>query len=175
MQTHIKTGESNPASSPGYEAVRLRRRRWLVVGVGFGILALVGALLAWQPWTDSEPDPAPLAAVELSLGENDALASCLAFDPAVLAAMPMAFEGTAIEVGGDEVTLEVTQWFTGGDAESVRLIGGHSSPALIAGFDFVPGEQYLISAGSGNVNYCGYSGPASAELRAGYEAAFPGN
>lgn len=175
MRTHIETEESNPASSLGYQAVRMRRRRWLVVGVGIGILALVGGLLAWQPWSDSEPDPAPLAAVELSLGEPDALASCLAFDPAILAAMPMAFEGTAIEVAGDEVTLEVTQWFTGGDAEAVRLIGGHTNPALIAGFDFVPGEQYLISADSGNVSYCGYSGPASEDLRAGYAAAFPGN
>lgn len=33
------------------------------------------------------------------------------------------------------------------------------------------GEDYLISATNGDVNYCGFSGEVTPELRAGYEAA----
>ena len=49
-----------------------------------------------------------------------------------------------------------------------------NSPALIAGFEFVVGEQYLITAAEGNVNFCGYSGVATPEMTAAFDAAFPG-
>ena len=44
--------------------------------------------------------------------------------------------------------------------------------ALIAGIPFEVGGQYLITAYDGNVNYCGFSGPSTPELRAAYEQAF---
>jgi hypothetical protein len=44
--------------------------------------------------------------------------------------------------------------------------------ALIGGIPFEVGDRYLISAQSGNVNYCGFSGQSTPELRAGFEAAF---
>ena len=44
--------------------------------------------------------------------------------------------------------------------------------ALIAGFDFVEGERYLITAAEGSVNFCGYSGPADPTLTAAFEDAF---
>jgi hypothetical protein len=34
------------------------------------------------------------------------------------------------------------------------------------------GEQYLITATDGNVNYCGFSGPSTPELRSAFEEAF---
>jgi hypothetical protein len=36
----------------------------------------------------------------------------------------------------------------------------------------VAGDQYLISAQGGSVNYCGFSGPSTPDLRAGFETAF---
>lgn len=116
----------------------------------------------------------PSTTLDLSLGESDAMASCLAFDPAVLAEMPVAFQGTVTAVDGSTVTLAVDRWFTDGDASEVTLTGEHTSPALIAGFEFAPGSSYLVSATGGTVNYCGYSGASTPDLLAGYEAAFSG-
>lgn len=110
--------------------------------------------------------------VELSLGEADALASCLEFNTATLAEMPVALLGTVDAVDGEQVTLRVNRWYRGGDADVVNLVGEHTSTALIAGFEFEPGDEYYISATDGSVNYCGYSGPANNELATAYAAAF---
>lgn len=112
------------------------------------------------------------APMELSAGSGDTMASCLAFDPQVLADMPVAFEGTATSVEGEQVTLEVDRWFKGGDADEVILKAPAGLEALTGGVDFSEGQQYLISATDGQVNYCGFSGEATAELEAGFEQAF---
>ncbi len=112
--------------------------------------------------------------LELSLGDSDLMSSCIMFDTTVLAGMSPAFAGTATVVDGETVTLSVDRWYTGGDASTVVLEGAAGSPALIDGFEFVVGQQYLITAAEGNVNFCGYSGPATPELTAAFEAAFPG-
>jgi hypothetical protein len=44
--------------------------------------------------------------------------------------------------------------------------------ALIGGIPFAVGEEYLVSAQAGSVNYCGFSGPATPEYRTAFEAAF---
>ena len=121
----------------------------------------------------SELTPTPAPPLELSAGEGgDAMAMCMAFDPAFLADMPIAFEGTATAVDGERVTLEVDRWFKGGDAAEVALFAPAGFEALIAGINFEEGRQYLISASDGTVNYCGFSGEATPELRAGFEEAF---
>lgn len=115
------------------------------------------------------PDAAPL---ELSLGEGDALASCLALDVAVLAQMSPALAATATTVDGETVTLAVDRWYAGGNADTVVLEAPAGLQALIGGIDFVVGEQYLLTASDGVVNYCGYSGPATPELTAAFDEAF---
>lgn len=142
-------------------------RRWAAAAIA---VAVVAAAIAVAMMNGNSGEKS----LELSLGESNATASCLAFDTAVLAGMPVAFEGTVTSVDGATATLSVDRWFKGGDAETVTLVGGHESAALIAGFEFQPGATYLISASEGNVNYCGYSGASSAELLAGFEAAFAG-
>lgn len=115
--------------------------------------------------TDSPP-------LELSAGAGDGAMSCLAFDPAVLAEMPVAFAGTAKSVEGHRVTLDVDRWFKGCDAGEVVLVAPQGLEALIAGFSFEADKEYLISATNGQVNYCGFSGEATPEVQAGFEAAF---
>lgn len=110
--------------------------------------------------------------LELRAGSADVMASCLPFDVETLAAMSVAFEGVVSEVDGAVVALSVKRWFAGGDETTVKLVGEHESPALIAGFEFEPGAKYLISATGGEVNYCGFSGPSTPELVSGFEAAF---
>ena len=147
------------------------RRRGLVV-LGLAVVVIAVALLTRESGPAAKV--AAGSALELSLGESNALASCLPFDVAILADMPMAFQGTATSVDGSTVTLSVDRWFKGGDAATVSLVGEHESPALIDGFAFEAGAQYLITASDGTVNYCGFSGLATPELLAGFEAAFAG-
>lgn len=136
------------------------------------VVATVGAVvLAGGGGGDDEP-VASGPPVELSLGASDSMMSCMPVDAAILADMPLAFAGTATSVDGETVTLEVEEWFTGGDAATVVLQSQSGMEALIDGFAFEEGGEYLVSATEGTVNFCGYSGPATDELRAVYDAAF---
>ena len=149
---------------------RPRRRPWIIAAasVAAASLAIVGVLsLTGNPGPSGPP-------LTLSLGEGDAMLSCLPFEVGILAGMPMAFEGTATAVDGDRVTLTVDRWYTGGDAAEVTLTGPAGLEALIGGITFETGRQYLITAESGNVNYCGYSGVATADMRAAFDQAFGG-
>lgn len=117
----------------------------------------------------------PVAAgppLELNAGGDDVMASCIAFSVEYLAPMPVAFEGTVVTAEGDTVTLDVDTWFKGGDAAQVVLNAPQGLEALIGGFPFEVGTQYLITASEGNVNYCGFSGESTPEMRAAFEEAF---
>ena len=144
------------------------RFRWVLVSVvAVGMIVAAVAL-------GSDRAAGSDRVLELDAGSAGAMATCLPFDVETLAGMPLAFKGAVTEVDGSVVTLSVEEWYTGGDASLVTLIGEHQSPALITGFEFELGSDYLISATNGEVNYCGYSGPATPELLAGFETAFSG-
>lgn len=122
-----------------------------------------------------DSDPGVVAASEplqLDLGESDAMASCIALSADILADVPVAFAGTATSVDGEKVTLDVDEWYVGGDAATVELSAPAGLVALIGGIDFQEGKQYLISAYDGTVSYCGMSGEATPELQALYDEAF---
>lgn len=143
-----------------------RRMQWFfaaaaVIAVALGSFAIFGGAPAGPP-------------LRLALGDSNAISSCLPVEAGFLADMPVAFEGTATAVDGEVVTLAVDEWFVGGDAETVELVAQSGMQALIGGIDFEVGTTYLVSAASGNVNFCGYSDVASPELRAIYDEAFPG-
>lgn len=151
------------------------RRGWLAgaAAVGVGGLALAGAAIGGA--FSSGPQAADAPPVVLSLGEGqDPMASCLPVSADVLAPVPLAFAGTATEVDGERVVLDVTTWYAGGDAETVELTATAGMEALIGGIEFEVGQPYLVSAYDGIVSYCGLSGPATPELQAVYDAAFPG-
>ena len=151
-----------------------RRRNWLALGgVAAAAVVAIGGAVVVGNMSDNEPTQVAAGPpLELSLGASDPMAICMMFDTTVLAAMSPAFAGTATAVDGATVTLSVDRWYAGGDAATVVLEGADGSPALIGGFAFEVGQQYLITAEQGNVNLCGYSGPATPELTAGFEAAF---
>ena len=138
------------------------------------VLAVAGAAVLSD--NGGDPGPGDLAGppLELSLGDSTVMASCVPFDTTILAGMSPAFAGTAVEVGDDTVTLEVDKWYAGGEADSVVLAAQPGMQALIAGFEFEVGQQYLITAADGTVNFCGYSGPATPEFTAAFDAAFGG-
>ena len=161
--TTIGTEQSDPDPKTG-------RGRWLVA-VAACALVVIGVSVVAFGGSDDDSSAPPL---ELALGESDVMASCLAPSADILADVPVAFAATATASDGETVTLEVDRWYTGGDAETVQLQAPSGMEALIDGFAFEVGEQYLVSATDGTVNFCGMSGAASPELQAMYDDAFPG-
>lgn len=151
-----------------------RRPAWLIVAgvAAAAVVALGSAAVIGNLGDDGGSKVVAGSPLELSLGSGGEISSCIVFDVALLADMSPAFAGTATSVEGDTVTLDVDRWYAGGDSASVVLRATGGSPALIDGFQFEVGEQYLITAAEGNVNFCGYSGVATPELTAAFEAAF---
>lgn len=159
--------------SPSTTPVRRSRRR----AVGAGLAAVTAAAAVTTGVLVLGGDD-PAGTLDLSLSEDVATASCIQFSEDVLARMPVAFAGTVSAVAEDEVVLEVDRWFTGGEAERVRLdVPGGVGPeaaALWYGVDFREGDRYLVTATDGNVNSCGYTTPATPEMEAAFDRAFSG-
>jgi hypothetical protein len=153
------------------QSVESQRRSPMAYLVGVAAIAalVIGGLALFNG--GNEPQGPPLA---LSLGQSDSLSSCILLTADILADVPLAFSGTVTGVGDETVTLSVDKWYVGGDASTVELSAPSGLGALIGSIDFTEGGQYLISAYDGVVNYCGYSGPATPELQALYDEAFPG-
>lgn len=162
MNTPIKE-KTEPTPAP---------RRTLVFGIA-AVTVLVLAVGAGLAFMGGDEAPVASAPLELTAGEEDLMAMCIAFSPEELEKVAeIAFEGTVTSVEGDTVTLTVDTWFRGGDATEVVLNAPQGLEALIGGIPFDVGTQYLITAQDGNVNYCGFSGPSTPEYRAAFETAF---
>lgn len=148
-----------------------KRSRWFV-GLA-AVAALVLAIGGAEALTGGGEDPvASGPPIELSAGGEDPMAMCIMFSVEELAKMEVAFEGIVTSVEGETVTLDVDEWFKGGDAGQVVLHAPAGMEALIAGFPFEVGSKYLITAFDRNVNYCGFSGPSTPEFRVAFEEAF---
>ncbi len=161
------------------ETRRLTPRRLAFAG-GATLAAAAAATAGVLVWGGGDPPASDSpTTLDLSLSEQAATASCIEFSEDVLADMPVAFAGTVSAVADDEVVLDVDRWFTGGDADRVRLdVPGGISPeaaALWYGVDFQEGERYLVTATNGNVNSCGYTSAATPEMEAAFERAFSGS
>jgi len=149
-----------------------RRNPWYMGIAAAAILVVaVGSVVALTGGGDGDPvaQGPPLA---LDAGADDPMAMCIQFSVEELARAQVAFEGTVTTVDGESVTLDVDEWFKGGDAGQVVLNAPAGMEALIGGIPFEEGGQYLITAYDGTVNYCGFSGPSTPEFRAAFEEAF---
>jgi hypothetical protein len=148
-----------------------RSNRWLVgIAAAAALVLAVGGVIAL---TGGGTDPVAAGPpLELTAGGEDPMAMCIVFSVEELAKAPLAFEGTVTAVDGATITLDVDHWFKGGDAGQVVLNAPPDMVALIGGIPFETGGQYLITAYDGIVNYCGFSGESTPELRSAYEQAF---
>lgn len=154
-----------------------RPRRWAPAVAAAAIVAVVaGGAYAVLDDGDSSPRTTPdPTATTLALpggGDGASMSSCMQFDVQVLRGMPVAFSGTATEVGEESVTLEVDRWYKGGDADVVRLANYDADNVSLDGFAFEQGGRYLITATDGTVNFCGFSGPWREELASAFDQAF---
>lgn len=169
----MTTLEHDPDTSDGGAPARTRSAKaWLAAAAAAVVLVAGGVVAAVSLAGGPSDQPGP-AALRLEVPAGDIAGSCIQFDVAFLRDMPVAFAGTVTSVDSDTVTLDVDRWYAGGTADRVilRVPGGESSAALI-GLDLVDGEDYLVAATDGTVNGCGFSGPATPELRQAYEQAF---
>ena len=108
--------------------------------------------------------------LELTAPGDNVAQMCIQISPELLADMQVAFKGTVQTSENGIVTLTIDQAYKGTDAQVATLVAPEGMEALIGGVTFEPGQQYLITATDGVVNYCGFSGPATPELQALFDA-----
>lgn len=161
------TRTGRPAGSAG------PRRPWRpAVAIVAAAAAVAVAVVAFAVVGGDDDAPTRSA---LSLPDPGVMTSCIAFDVTFLADMPVAFAGTVTAVTDTTVTVDVDRWYrsTDGSADLVDLtMPAATTSASLDGVDFVVGQRYLVTAAEGNVNGCGFSGPATPELEAAFEQAF---
>jgi hypothetical protein len=164
--------EATMSTSPVQTERRTRHGASAVAAVA-ALVALSGGYLVLNDNGGGTQEPSPTA-VNLALpgGGGTSIGSCIPFDPKVLRDMPVAFSGTATEVGAGTVTLKVDRWYQGGSADVVRLDHYDAATVSTAGFEFAPTKRYLITATGGTVNFCGYSGEWTADLAGAFDSAF---
>ena len=151
-----------------------RPRRWAPAMAVAATLAVIGGgAYTILGGNDPASTPGPTAiTLIVRTGTGTSINSCVPFDLQYLRDMPVAFSGSAAEVGEDSVTLEVDRWYTGGDADVVQLANHEESTVSLDGFRFEEGDRYLITATDGTVNLCGYSGPWNQKRADAFDEAF---
>jgi hypothetical protein len=173
--------DTEPIQQPAPEP---RRKRWAlptlvaaaaVVAIGVGVIVVANGSGDDQV-ADAPPAtvaPGKLKVLELTAPGDNVAQMCIQISPELLADMQVAFKGTVQTSENGIVTLTIDQAYKGTDAQVATLVAPEGMEALIGGLTFEPGQQYLITATDGVVNYCGFSGPVSPELQALFDAAFP--
>jgi hypothetical protein len=179
--------EIRPADPGQAEPPRRTRATWLVAAAAVVAIAAGGAFAvtgltgndAGAPQADHQPSTtaqvgAPVQGQTTELTADPTQARCVAQPTAeMLAQYDQAFAGTVTTIEDDTVTLQTTDVYNGQVGETVQVT------AQPAGFDklinqvqFQVGGTYLVSAYQGSVSMCGFSGPATAELRSLFQKAF---
>ena len=153
---------------------KTRPRRWAPAVAAAASVAVLGAG-AYAYLGGSDPagtGGSTVTTLAMPADSGTTMNSCLPFDVQYLRDMPIAFSGTALNVGDDGVTLDVDRWYTDGNADVVRLANYDVNTVSLDGFSFEPGSRYLITATEGTVNLCGFSGPWTRDLADAFDGAF---
>lgn len=160
---------------------------WLVAAAAVVVIA-AGAVL-WVNESDeghtgggllADPVPTtpargPQATSKLTVAAAG-VGRCIMPTPELLAAKPIAFEGTVLGIADGVVTIRATKVYAGDVADQVSVTGAVApdTGGLVEGDpDFEAGQDYLVAADGDQVLGCGLSGPASPGLRNLYARAFP--
>ncbi|MCW2793707.1 MAG: hypothetical protein JWO76_2805 [Nocardioides sp.] len=150
---------------------------WLVAAAAVLIIAGVGAfgLLNHGLGADEVPRASDPGQTVTHLGAPGAASGrCMVPNADLLSTQTLAFEGTVQGISDGVVTLVPTRFFAGDETDVVEIKAPSADlQALIGAADFEEGGTYLVSATGGRVTVCGFSGPATPQLTALYEQAFP--
>jgi len=155
------------------------RTRWLVPGVAAAAVAAIAvggyAFIAADDGGGGDKGDEQRTELALTLPAPDPMQMCIQFSAETLRPMEKAFAGTAADVTGDQVTLDVDRWYKGGDADVVELTGSTDAGVLLeGGIQFTEGERYLVTATGNDVNGCGFSGVYTDDMAAAFDEAFGG-
>lgn len=121
-----------------------------------------------SPSTTASGEPLELTADGATTGK------CAMPSAEVLSTFDTAFEGTVTAVEDGTATLEVDQWYAGGEASTVTVEAPSKAlEDLLMAVDFQEGRTYLVSADGDRVTLCGFTAEADPELEALYAEAFP--
>ena len=160
--------------SPSPAAPAARRRVAAYGGVAAAVVAIaVVVALAVGGGSSAKKSQLSFALPGGGPGQS----SCIQFTTEQLAQAADAFSGTITAVADGSVTITVDHWYkaSGAKADVVTLTADTTAGAVNElGVQFTQGAEYLVSATDGHVNGCGYSGEATAELKAAFTTAFPG-
>ena len=174
MQTDLSTEDLARTDAPAPS-----RRPWLMGAAAAAVAAVaIAASFVLGGDGDGGGTPAPdkpkttLALNAPTAAGGTTMQSCLMFDVNILRGMPVAFGGTVTDVQPDKVTVDVDHWYKGGTADVATVGVQDGSTVALDGVEFTKGQKYLITATDGNVNTCGFSGPATPELTKSFEEAF---
>lgn len=159
---------------------------WLVAAAAAAVIAGVVAFtlvdradetpaVTAQPEPTSEPTADAPGLTRLTLPERGA-GRCMVPNADTLATAAYAFDGVVSGIEDGVVTLEVSQWYTGGPTEEVEVAQSSADrSALIGAPRFAEGERYLVAGSDdGDVMVCGFSAPHEPDLARLYEKAFGG-
>lgn len=100
-------------------------------------------------------------------------APCPEVDSALIARAPIAFMGTVTAHGEGIVDLTVDRAYAGVRAKDVTVTASRGVDYWLGPVSWDVGGQYLVTAYSGVVRFCGQTGTATPELRAVFDEAFP--
>jgi len=151
---------------------------WLVAAAAILVIAGVGVFATmWQDGPDNPPTAAPSSSQGTSVLELSARppvsAKCMVPTAEILANQQTAFDGTVSSITDGVVTLDVTHWYRGGQADQVTVTPPPAEmQTLVLAVDFQVGGRYLVSANDGFVTVCGFTGAYTDDLAAMYAEAF---
>ncbi|CAN5454140.1 hypothetical protein BH18ACT3_BH18ACT3_27810 [soil metagenome] len=175
MTTPTNTRSAAPGERDMTPSAQVRRRRRGAILVG-GAAAAAAVAIAGTVVVRNDDETSSRQSLAIA-DAGTTMSSCVPFDVNFLADMPVAFAGTVTEITSTTATLQVDHWYRTDSDETdlvdVALPAGNTSVAL-DGVELVTGQQYLVTATSGTVNGCGFSGPATPELETAFDAAFSG-
>lgn len=163
----LNTRDQSTPIAPVHD-VRPTTSRWPKFAIGGGIAAAL-AIGAFAFASTGGGGSATATPVTYELA-GPTMAMCLPITELVPPPGLVGFRGTVAEVGDGTVTLDVTKWYAGGDADQVVLQTADLTTVALDGVDFTVGGDFMVSVADGVVQICGFSGQYSAD----YEAIFAG-
>jgi hypothetical protein len=127
-----------------------------------------------EPSTSESPSATSSSETLALVADGSTAGKCAMPSAEVLSTFDTAFEGTVTSVEDGTATLEVDQWYAGGDASTVTVEApSRSLDDLLMAVDFQEGQTYLVSADGDRVTLCGFTAETDPELEAMYTEAFP--
>ena len=156
---------------PQHSSSPTRRTRSVWVVSALGAVAAV-AIVVGVVATRGDDGPAATS-VTYGLVAGDPMAMCLSLDEYQPDPAMIGFRGTVAVVADGSVTLDVSKWYRGGDADQVVLtVSADMSVVALDGVEFVAGGDYLVGVLDGQVLICGISAPYDPALAALYDRWF---